>query len=1181
MPVYQYQGQHYDLPDGLSNEDAIAKIKSHLGKKEESPVEGFGKQVAGLAEAGASVLAPLPSTIVGGLAGLGDVLSGKGITQGAETLKKIQDWNFGAGAYVPYTEKGKQLSKKTGELLNKPAEFAGDIGEEIGGNLGRANAEFATNVLMNFIPIGGGMMIKSAAKGRAKTAPKELSTKLTALEDAAKPVVAPKVPEAPDLSIESPTRATMRVAEQNKGGLPKAEDFNNRDANVRAVEEEIAANEARQAFEAQAATDADKDNGRVIPKGQRGAIDLGTSPEPGKDHPLTALKLTPVQVQDARKQSAVKSVLGNAYVDNITSPEQVLAAVSNGAKDVGPIAAARMKSMGSGLNSAVLSSNNPLLKFGRNAIRTAEKAAEAITTKFITSKDGAGPQWNRLSQAEKNEVAEVLYSQDKHQKFYTPDQLKASGYNERQIKLINHIREMEAEKLRIWNEKRAEVGKPPVEAREGHFPGIFKGDYRTLIVDKDNNPIGFIGTLTKWGNKSVQDKMRATYPDAKFLDLGRKDMGNISNRRNVSGIEELIQLLAEHDPKFAEMQDKISAITSDNADKLYGAEYHARHKKGIIGSEGNKPWQDKTANTNEMMKAYFQYFEEGMLSHMNLPVETQLKALMSNPALDGMPNAKAYLSKYVQHMTGRNPGKLAAAIDTLIDTPGRAVGLGPTPVRNAINQTTKRIGQLLMGYGNIAHSAMQMMQVPTMAFPEFRTIAHQFNIPESVSAGAGMEGVRLLGEMSKEKLTGKKSTLSAYDRTVLDYAEHMGLGHFSEFQDVSKQTQGPRGRAFDDAVDLNRTLPEVTTRPYVFFTISKMLEKHPELSLQEKLSVAYNATQEAMIDYSPRERPMVYSDLGKMGQLTGSLSTFTHGAFGQLGRLGKEAVRGNPVPIISAAAIMFALGGVKGIWGYDTADTIVKYLTEQLGNRRSIRELLLDPHTSSEVIKSGALSVATGADLSSRISVNIPTPGSITEAVAGPFATDLGKRVGSIYELAKEQDSLAAKNALITNLPNSIKKIVRDKMMEDEETGANIASTGTQAGLPGNPRTAQDKTLSKWGVTSLPESLLNETQYNDQRRNMAKADERKQIVKDAVRAYRQLPDEAKQKAMEQFKDKYMAAQGDPQQWVNALVEEGITEGKSKQQRLQGIPSDTLGSIYRYNNFERSRNMEKQRNATKP
>lgn len=31
MPVYQYEGKHYDLPEGLSNEQAIAKIETHLG----------------------------------------------------------------------------------------------------------------------------------------------------------------------------------------------------------------------------------------------------------------------------------------------------------------------------------------------------------------------------------------------------------------------------------------------------------------------------------------------------------------------------------------------------------------------------------------------------------------------------------------------------------------------------------------------------------------------------------------------------------------------------------------------------------------------------------------------------------------------------------------------------------------------------------------------------------------------------------------------------------------------------------------------------------------------------------------------------------------------------------------------------------------------------------------------
>lgn len=36
MPVYEYNGQHFDLPEGMSNEQALSKIKSHLGEPEVS-----------------------------------------------------------------------------------------------------------------------------------------------------------------------------------------------------------------------------------------------------------------------------------------------------------------------------------------------------------------------------------------------------------------------------------------------------------------------------------------------------------------------------------------------------------------------------------------------------------------------------------------------------------------------------------------------------------------------------------------------------------------------------------------------------------------------------------------------------------------------------------------------------------------------------------------------------------------------------------------------------------------------------------------------------------------------------------------------------------------------------------------------------------------------------------------
>jgi hypothetical protein len=82
MPVYQFQGQHYDLPDGLSNEQAIAKIKGHLGKAE-SP---------SLIDQGLDAATQFAKNTGGTLAGIGDVLTGipKGLVSiGASGMAKI------------------------------------------------------------------------------------------------------------------------------------------------------------------------------------------------------------------------------------------------------------------------------------------------------------------------------------------------------------------------------------------------------------------------------------------------------------------------------------------------------------------------------------------------------------------------------------------------------------------------------------------------------------------------------------------------------------------------------------------------------------------------------------------------------------------------------------------------------------------------------------------------------------------------------------------------------------------------------------------------------------------------------------------------------------------------------------------------------------------------------------
>lgn len=133
--------------------------------------DNLGEKSIGMLEAGASMVAGLPSQIAGGVHGLGALLSGKGIEGANQALEGTMKSNFGFGEYVPSTKSGKKYAANLGKALNKPIEWAGDAGEFVGGDLGRLSGEVMAGTAMALIDplvIGAGAkaMIGKAGQGR-------------------------------------------------------------------------------------------------------------------------------------------------------------------------------------------------------------------------------------------------------------------------------------------------------------------------------------------------------------------------------------------------------------------------------------------------------------------------------------------------------------------------------------------------------------------------------------------------------------------------------------------------------------------------------------------------------------------------------------------------------------------------------------------------------------------------------------------------------------------------------------------------------------------------------------------------------------------------------------------------------------------------------------------------------
>jgi hypothetical protein len=92
MPVYQYEGKHYDLPDGLSNEQAIAKIQGYLGKTvTPEPVAAPVSNLELMFGAGSPIARTIKGAVVDPALAVNQLLAstglfGKDIKQGATQL---------------------------------------------------------------------------------------------------------------------------------------------------------------------------------------------------------------------------------------------------------------------------------------------------------------------------------------------------------------------------------------------------------------------------------------------------------------------------------------------------------------------------------------------------------------------------------------------------------------------------------------------------------------------------------------------------------------------------------------------------------------------------------------------------------------------------------------------------------------------------------------------------------------------------------------------------------------------------------------------------------------------------------------------------------------------------------------------------------------------------------------
>lgn len=139
MPVYQYEGQHYDLPDGLTNEQAIAKIEAHLGRsqpKSNSLMGDFTEGAKGTLAAVGDVAAGLVKVPATAALAVGGKLADPSLTlnQTYEAAQAAMEDTMPSFGRNMQDNLGYTVPMKPFELYGKGIDWAGEKAGELTGS---------------------------------------------------------------------------------------------------------------------------------------------------------------------------------------------------------------------------------------------------------------------------------------------------------------------------------------------------------------------------------------------------------------------------------------------------------------------------------------------------------------------------------------------------------------------------------------------------------------------------------------------------------------------------------------------------------------------------------------------------------------------------------------------------------------------------------------------------------------------------------------------------------------------------------------------------------------------------------------------------------------------------------------------------------------------------------------
>lgn len=543
---------------------------------------------------------------------------------------------------------------------------------------------------------------------------------------------------------------------------------------------------------------------------------------------------------------------------------------------------------------------------------------------------------------------------------------------DKQWKLYEGFQKVHDAILTEINEFRQKAGYESISRIPSYFHSIWEGDYRVFGHDAMGQKKWAMGASTRWGANRLAAKFEKSHPDLKWttadVDWGKYGLVDLS------AFDDALRVMASDDVVTKALQKTYQEILQHRGFGKTGL-----HKEGVLGFMG---FEKGKMGIMKMDRAFEQYVNQAYRYTGNLEKQLILKDVEKIPRdiMNKIPETEDFLTSYIHKSRGAKLGGVSE--DMAMGKFFQALGVGVSfPKR-------------------MARNVSQVASLYWLTTPRF--IASQMvqsinALPKLVQEHGTFDGAKMFFEgwkntIQPDALT-HEATQWAAKKGYLDASIVNLVGH--------EWSERPINMGLDYARRVFGKPAALVEHHLVRLPVFNMFENALRDTVKDKIKRFEIAAEKAdyyMVNYGRAHSPMVYDNMGIMGDLARPLKQYSHNYIGQFIEYTSRAKNHSEyAPLATFFGTQIAMAGLKGAMFVGEAAVLINLMNYVFQTNVPTPEQWMMKTGIHDAMVFGGLSYVTGQDISSSVAapgmknmLNLPavdfTKGLVTDVVGYAIA---------------------------------------------------------------------------------------------------------------------------------------------------------------------------------------------------